>query len=495
MSVTERQSQLAPATRAFLAESKNLFIGGKSVDAASGQTFATIDPATDTEITQVALAGPEDVDRAVASAREAFEDGRWAGLPPRKRADVLHKIADLVQENVEVLAQIETIDSGKPVGFAMGEMIHVSQVFRYYAGWCDKVFGETNPSGADQFIYTLREPVGVCAQVIPWNFPMVMAAWKVAPALAFGNCSVLKPAEETPLSALFLAQLCQQAGVPDGVFNVLTGDGESTGAPLVSHPGLDKIAFTGSTEVGRKIMAAAATSLSRVSLELGGKSPNVVFADANLAAAIPASAFGIFFNSGQVCTAGSRLLVHRDVHDEMVEGLAAASAGWKVGDGLDPSTMVGPLVSRAQLDRVTNYLNIGASEGAQVRTGGARVAGTDGYFVEPTIFTGVKPDMRIAQEEIFGPVLSVIPFDDIDEAIRIANDTAYGLAAAVWTKDLSVGHRMARGIRAGTVWVNNYGSNDPSVSFGGFKASGFGRELGRHSVDTYTNIKTVWMSV
>ncbi|MGZ4210557.1 MAG: aldehyde dehydrogenase family protein [Actinomycetota bacterium] len=493
MAVAEREAQLAPEARAFLSEPKKMFIGGEWVDAASGETFATIDPALDEEITQVPLAGAEDVARAVKAARDAFESGKWSNLEPRKRAGVLYKIADAIQSKATALAQIETLDQGKPVAFALGEMIHSAFVFRYYAGWCDKVYGETNPTGTDQFIYTLRDPVGVCAQIIPWNFPLVMASWKVAPALAFGNTSVLKPAEETPLTALWLAKIAQEAGVPDGVLNVITGPGEPTGAALTSSP-VDKIAFTGSTEVGKLIMAEASKTLARVSLELGGKSPNIVFPDADMTKAIPQSAFGIFMNAGQVCTAGSRLLVEEKVHDEVVDGLVGAAGTWKVGDGLETTTMVGPLVSRTQLERVSKYLEVGPSEGAQVRLGGHPMEGK-GYFVEPTIFTGVNPDMRIAQEEIFGPVLSVIPFKDIDDAIRIANNTMYGLAAAVWTRDLSTAHRMARGIRAGTVWVNNYGGSDPGVSFGGYKQSGFGRELGIHSIEMYTSTKSVWVSL
>ena len=493
MAVTEREAKLTEQTRAFLAEPKKLFIGGDWVDAADGRTFASVDPATDTELAQVALAGPEDVDRAVAAAREAFDDGRWSEIDPRQRAKVLFTLADLIEQNIASIAQVDVLDNGKPTMFAFGEAAHAVSVFRYFAGLADKVYGETNPTDARSFMYTLREPMGVCGQVIPWNYPAAMAAWKIAPALAFGNTVVIKPAEETPLSALWIAKLAQEAGVPAGVLNVLTGDGPTTGAPLVRHPGVDKIAFTGSTEVGRKILEASTTNLARVTLELGGKSPNIVFPDADLANAIPQSAFGIFFNAGQVCHAGSRLLVQRAIHDELIEGFKQAAAGWKVGDGLDEGVMVGPLVSRQQLDRVTGYLEVGPAEGAEVVFGGSRVAGSDGYFVEPTVFDGVKPDMRIAREEIFGPVLSVLTFDDVDEAIRIANDTMYGLAAGIWTKDLSVAHRVARGIRAGTIWVNQYGMNDPGLGFGGYKASGYGRELGIHAVDTYTQTKSVWI--
>ncbi|HEX9775266.1 MAG TPA: aldehyde dehydrogenase family protein [Actinomycetota bacterium] len=494
MDVAARTEKLTPEVREFLAEPKKLLIDGQWVDAASGRTFASVDPTTGKDLVEVQFAGEEDVRRAVTAARAAFEDGRWSQLDPRKRAKVLYSIADGIEAGMASIGQLDVLDNGKPFAFATGEVYHAASVFRYFAGLADKIFGETNPTEPGRFIYTLREPVGVCAQVIPWNFPSAMVAWKLGPALAFGNTVVLKPAEETPLEALWIAKLAQEAGLPDGVLNVLTGDGETTGAALVRHPEIDKIAFTGSTEVGRLMLQAASTNMARVTLELGGKSPNVVFPDADFTQAIPQAAFGIFFNSGQMCTAASRLLVQRDAHDEFVEQLTAAAGAWKVGDGLEDGTLVGPLVSKQQFDRVSSYLEIGASE-AEVRIGGSPVAGTDGFFVEPTIFTGVQPSMRIAQEEIFGPVLSVLTFDDVDDAIRIANDTTYGLAAAVWTKDLSVAHKVARGIRAGTVWVNTYGVNDAGAPTGGFKNSGFGRELGIHAAEAYTELKTVWMQL
>jgi acyl-CoA reductase-like NAD-dependent aldehyde dehydrogenase len=490
------QMEILPEVTKFIEGPPKMTIAGRQADAASGQTFEVIDPSTGKAFTQVPRADSADVDAAVAAARQAFEDRRWSGLRPSRRSEVLNKIAELIKKNMSELAQLEALDVGKPFNLASGEMYLASEVFRYYAGWPTKVFGETNPSEDDLFIYSLREPVGVCGGIIPWNFPLIMVSWKVAPALAFGNTVVLKPAEQTPLTALRFGELCLEAGVPEGVVNVISGFGEEAGQPLAQHPDVDKIAFTGSTEVGRKILHASEGNLKRVSLELGGKSPNIVFSDADLQAASFGSMLGVFMNSGQVCTAGTRILVEKSVHDDFVNSLAEATKSMKVGPALEEGTGMGPVVSAEQLERVTGYIDIGRSEGAEVITGGERITEFgDGYFVQPTIFAGVRNDMRIAQEEIFGPVATVIEVNDVDEAISIANDSIYGLASAVWTSDLTKAHKVARGIKAGTVWVNTYGLFDPSVSFGGYKQSGFGRELGAHSMETYTQTKSVWVSL
>ena len=489
------QVDLLDEVTKFVERPPKMTIDGRAVDSASTQTFEVIDPSTGKAFTDVPRAGVADVDEAVAAARRAFEDKRWSGLRPGKRTEILYKVAELIKRNSSELAQIEALDSGKPLKIASGEMWAAAEAFRYYAGWPTKVYGETNPSDDNMFVYSLREPMGVCGGIIPWNFPLIMAAWKVAPALAFGNTVVLKPAEETPLTALRLAELCLEAGVPDGVVNVITGFGEEAGQPLAQHHDVDKISFTGSTEVGRKILHASEGNLKRVTLELGGKSPNIVFSDANMKQATKGSMFGIFLNSGQVCTAGSRILVESSIHDDFVSSLVDATRSMKLGPALDEDTGMGPLVSSDQLARVTGYIDIGKTEGADVAMGGDVASELGGYFVQPTIFTGVSNDMRIAQEEIFGPVAAVIEVADVEHAIAVANDTIYGLAAAVWTNDLAKAHRVARGIKAGTVWVNASGLYDPAVSFGGYKQSGFGRELGRHSMEIYTQPKSVWINL
>ncbi|MDP9067345.1 MAG: aldehyde dehydrogenase family protein [Actinomycetota bacterium] len=487
--------EVLPEVTKFI-EAPKMVIGGKSLDAESGEMFDVFNPATGQVFTQVPRGGVADVDAAVKAAREAHEDRRWSGLRPGKRTEILYKLGELVKRNISELAQLESLDSGKPVSVASGEMWSVGEVFRYYSGWPTKVFGETNPSGDNLFVYSLREPIGVCGGIIPWNFPMIMAAWKVAPALAFGNTIVLKPAEQTPLTAIRLGELCLEAGVPEGVVNVVTGFGHEAGQALAQHWDVDKIAFTGSTEVGRKILHASEGNLKRVTLELGGKSPNIVFSDANMKRAIKGSMNGVFLNSGQVCTAGTRILVEKSVHDDFVSSLLDSTAAMKLGDPLEEDTQMGPVVSQEQMERVTGYIEIGRSEGAEVAVGGARATELgDGYFVQPTVFTGVRNDMRIAQEEIFGPVAAVIEVADVDEAIAVANDTIYGLAAAVWTTDVTKAHKVARGIKAGTVWVNTAGNVEPSVSFGGYKQSGFGRELGKHSMETYTQTKSVWVNL
>ena len=489
-------TELLPEVTKFLEGKPKMTIDGRSVEATSGETFEVYDPSTGKVFCEVPQAGVPDVDAAVAAARRAVDDRRWSGIRPGKRSDILNKIAELIRKNANELAQLEALDSGKPLQLASGEMWAAAEAFKYFAGWPTKVYGETNPTDDGMFVYTLREPMGVCGGIIPWNFPLIMASWKVAPALAFSNAIVLKPAEQTPLTALRLAELCLEAGVPDGVVNVVSGFGEEAGAALSQHPDVDKISFTGSTEVGRKILHASEGNLKRVTLELGGKSPNMVFSDADLKHASKGSMYGVFLNSGQACTAGTRILVEKTVHDEFVDSLVSATAKMKVGPALAEDTGMGPVISKEQLDRVTGYIDIGRSEGAEIVAGGECPTDLgDGYFVQPTVFTGVRNDMRIAQEEIFGPVAAVIPVDDVDDAIRIANDTIYGLAAAVWTSDISKAHRVARGIKAGTVWVNSYGLYDPSVSFGGYKQSGFGRDLGVHAMEAFTQTKSVWVSL
>ena len=478
----------------FVKHPRKMLVGGQWVEAASGKTFDTYNPATGEVLARVAEGDRADVDRAVKAARKAFEEGPWPDMLPAERASLLWKVADLIDKHREELAELETLDNGKPLLFSrIVDVPTAAATFRYMAGWATKVEGTTIPisrPGAKYFAYTLREPVGVAGQIIPWNFPLIMAALKLAPALAVGCTVVLKPAEQTPLTALRLGELIQEAGIPDGVVNIVPGYGETAGAALAAHPDVDKVAFTGSTEVGRLIVNAAAGNLKKVSLELGGKSPNIVFADANLECAIPGSANAIFFNQGQVCAAGSRLFVHKSIFDKVVEGVAEASTKFHVGPGINPSTTLGPLVSKEQLERVCGYLDSGLNDGAKATIGGRKISGP-GYFVEPTILVDVRPEMKVVREEVFGPVVTAIPFSDPSEIVKSANDTHYGLASAVWTRDVSTAHKVAAKLRAGTVWINCYNVFDPALPFGGYKQSGWGRECGREALELYTEIKTV----
>jgi phenylacetaldehyde dehydrogenase len=494
MATTTAPVPLHRSVQEFLSRPRKLLIGGEWVEAKSGKTFETYNPANGEVLAQVAEGDRADIDQAVAAARKAFETGLWPDMSPAERGRLLWKLSDLIEQNHEELAELETLDNGKPVLFSrIVDVPTARDVFRYMAGWATKVEGTTIPismPGAQYFAYTLREPVGVVGQIIPWNFPLIMASWKLAPALAVGCTCILKPAEQTPLTALRLGELIQEAGFPDGVVNIVPGFGETAGAALASHPDVDKIAFTGSTEVGKLVANAATGNLKKVSLELGGKSPNVVFADADLKAAIPGSASAIFFNQGQICTAGSRLFVHKSIFDKVVEGVAEETTKFQVGPGINPSTNLGPLVSKEQLGRVCGYLDSGAKEGAKVVVGGHRIGNT-GYFVEPTILVDVKPHMKVVREEIFGPVVTAIPFSDPDEVVGFANDTVYGLASAVWTRDIGKAHRMAAKLRAGTVWLNCYNVFDPALPFGGYKQSGWGREMGRAALELYTETKSV----
>jgi len=485
---------ISTAAQEFLKKPKRLLIGGKWVPAKSGRTFETSNPATEEVLSIVAEGDKADVDEAVKAARKAFEDSRWSTMGPHERARILLKIGDLIETHAEELAELESLDNGKPLSVARMEIPGGANLFHYYAGWVTKIYGETNPSDPSLFNYTLREPVGVCGQIIPWNVPFLMASLKLAPALACGNCTILKPAEQTPLSALRLGELILEAGVPDGVVNIITGFGEGAGAALAEHPGIDKIAFTGSTEVGKLVQKAAAGNLKRVSLELGGKSPNIIFADADMAEAVPTSMMGVYHNSGQVCFAGTRVFVQRDVYDNVLDQLVSFSEQVVVGNPLDSKTRLGPLISREQFDRVKGYLEVGKKEGARVAIGG-QVGEGKGYFVKPTIFAGVNNQMRIAREEIFGPVAAVIPFKDETDAVFQGNDTSYGLGAAVWTRDVSRAHKVARALKAGTVWVNCFGIIDSISPFGGYKQSGIGREYGREALDLYTQIKSVYMKL
>jgi len=473
-----------------------LLINNRWVPSESGKTFATINPSTGEEICQVAEADAADVDKAVAAARAAFDHGPWKKMRASERGRLLHRLADLIEQNADQLARLETLDNGKPLTIAKAvDVTKTIGCYRYFAGWADKVQGKTIPIDGDFFCYTRHDPIGVIGQIIPWNYPLLMQAWKLAPALATGNTIVMKPAEQTPLSALRLGELILEAGFPEGVVNLLPGFGSTAGAAIARHMDVDKVAFTGSTEVGRLIMEAAAKSnLKRISLELGGKSPNIIFADTDLDDAVEGAHLGLFVNQGQSCCAGSRVFVEETIYDEFVEKSIARARKRRVGDPLDPRTDQGPQVSESQFDRIMGYIESGKREGATLACGGERV-GDRGYFIQPTVFSDVQDEMKIAREEIFGPVMSIIPFKDMDEVIARANRTTYGLAAGVWTRDIKKAHAVANSMRAGTVWVNCYHVLDTRAPFGGYKQSGMGRELGEYGLQQYTEVKTVTLKL
>ncbi len=486
--ITATKTKLSPG---------RLLIDGQWIEAAN--RFATANPATGEVLTQIAEASATDVDRAVAAARRAFEDrsGPWRKMSASERGRLIWRLADLLEKNIDEFAELETLDNGKPIFESRYvDMPMVIDVLRYYAGWATKIHGETVNTTETAFTYTLREPVGVVGMIVPWNFPLLLASWKLGPALACGNAIVWKPASLTSLTALRFGELAVDAGVPAGVLNIVTGRSE-VGRMMVRHPGIDKIAFTGSTEVGKEIMRSAADSMKRLTLELGGKSPNIVFADSDIDSAVKGAITGIFYGKGEVCNAGSRLFVESKVQDEFLEKLVARAKKMQPADPLDPKTRMGAIVSQEQMQTVLGYIEAGKKEGAKLIAGGNRVSvdGGKGFFIEPTIFGGVKNDMKIAQEEIFGPVLATLAFDDVDQVIAQANNNPYGLAAAVWTRDVKKAHSVSRQLKAGTVWINTYGLMDASLPFGGYKSSGFGRELGVHALEHYTELKTVWLNM
>jgi phenylacetaldehyde dehydrogenase len=490
-------TQIDPRVLSFIEKPRKMLINSKWVDAVSGKTFPTYDPSTGEVLAQVAEGDRADIDLAVKAARKAFDEGPWRKMTPSERGRLIWKLGDLIDQHLEEFAFLESLDNGKPLTVARAADVPLAaELFRYMAGWATKLEGNTIPlsvpytPSAKYLSYTLREPVGVVGQIIPWNFPLLMAAWKLGPALATGCTVVLKPAEQTPLSALRLGELIVEAGFPEGVVNIVPGYGETAGAALAAHNDVDKIAFTGSTEVGKLIVHAATGNLKRVSLELGGKSPNVIFKDADLDVAIPGAASGIFFNQGQCCCAGSRLYVEKDIFDKVIEGISASAKKIRVGSGLDPKTQMGPLVSEEQLNRVCGYLESGFSQGAKAAAGGQK-KGDKGYFVEPTVLVDTTEDMKVVQEEIFGPVVVAMPFSSTEEIIPRANDNVYGLAAGIWTRDISKAHRMAESLQAGTVWINCYNIFDAALPFGGYKQSGWGREMGHDVLNNYTQTKAV----
>jgi acyl-CoA reductase-like NAD-dependent aldehyde dehydrogenase len=474
---------------------KKLFINGAWADPAGGKAFGVVNPASEQTIDEVAEGGERDVDAAVRAARKAVDEGKWSQMGPSERARLMLKAADLMEQRLDEFVRLETANCGKTLVESRVELGLALEVLRYYAGWATKHAGETIPSGPRSFLFTLREPVGVVAAITPWNFPLLLSMWKYAPALATGNAVVHKPASLAPLTALAFAEIAQAAGFPEGVFNVVPGPGGTVGQALLTHPGVDKIAFTGDSSTGRHVMKTCADTLKRVSLELGGKSPNIVFADADLEGAARGALGAIFYNKGEVCAAGSRLFVEEGAKEELVARVVERAKKTTVGDPLDKSTRMGPVISKAQLDKVLSYIEAGKRDGATLLAGGDRPALLKGYFVNPTIFGDVKNSMRIAREEIFGPVLSVIGFKDAADAVAQANDTMYGLAAGVWTRDIKKAHRIARAIKAGTVWVNTYNLYDVALPFGGYKQSGFGRELGREALEQYTQTKSVWVDL